>query len=55
VRTPYGSFNLGLAGGLVTISSLYRGTLTELDDSGRVLLSRHLAPATRDVAVAVLP
>jgi DNA-binding beta-propeller fold protein YncE len=55
VRTPYGSFNLGLAGGLVTVASLYRGTLTELDDSGRVLLRRRLAPAARDVAVTVLP
>src|SRR4051794_36787983 len=43
VRTAYGSFNLGLAGGLVTVASLYRGTLTELDDDGRVLLRRRVA------------
>ena len=55
LRTSYGSFNLGLAGGLVAVSSLLRGTLTELDDSGRVLLSRRLAPAARDVAITTLP
>jgi len=55
VRTPYGSFNLGLSAGLVTVASLYRGTLVELDDGGRVLLRRRVAPAARDVSVAVLP
>jgi DNA-binding beta-propeller fold protein YncE len=50
--TPYGSFNFGLAGSLVLTSSLYRGTVTELDTRGRRLLSARIAPATRDVAVA---
>jgi YVTN family beta-propeller protein len=52
VRTAYGSFNLGLGGGLVLTSSLLRGTLTELDNTtGRRLGQWHLAPATRDVAL----
>jgi DNA-binding beta-propeller fold protein YncE len=55
VRTAYGAFNLGLSGSLVVTPSLYRGTLTELDDSGRVLLSTRVAPAARDAAIAVLP
>jgi DNA-binding beta-propeller fold protein YncE len=55
IHTPYGSFNLGLSGSLITVSSLYRGTLVELDDSGRVLLSRRVARASRDVAIVVLP
>jgi DNA-binding beta-propeller fold protein YncE len=54
-RTPRGSFNLGLGGGLVLTSSLTQGTLTELRDSGSRMWSRRLAPAARDAAVAVLP
>lgn len=55
IRTPYGSFNLGLGGSLVATSSLYRGTLTELDEAGRVILSTHVASAARDVAIGVRP
>ncbi len=54
-RTPRGSFNLGLGGGLVLTSSLTRGTLTELRDSGSRMWSGRVAPAARDAAVAVLP
>jgi hypothetical protein len=54
-RTPYGSFNLGIYGGLLLIPSLYRGTLTELTGTGRIVLSKRVAPAARDAAVAVLP
>ena len=54
VRTGYGSFNLGLSGSLIVTSSLYRGTLTELYDSGHVVFSKHIAPAARDAAIAVL-
>lgn len=54
VGTAYGSFNAGLGGGLVLTSSLLRGTLTELENTtGRRLGQWHLAPATRDVALAV--
>jgi DNA-binding beta-propeller fold protein YncE len=55
VRTAPGSFNVTTGGGLVLTSSLTTGTLTELDDTGRVLLQRHVAPAARDVALVVLP
>jgi DNA-binding beta-propeller fold protein YncE len=54
-RTPPGSFNLGLGGGLVLTSSLTEGTLTELRDSGSRMWSGRVAPAARDAAVAVLP
>jgi DNA-binding beta-propeller fold protein YncE len=54
VRVPYGSFNLGLYGSFVATSSLYRGTLTDLVDTGRKVLVKRVAPASRDVAVAVL-
>jgi len=52
---PPGSFNLTPFGSFVLASSLTNGTLTELSDSGRVLLSRRIAPAARDTAVATLP
>jgi DNA-binding beta-propeller fold protein YncE len=55
VRVPYGSFNLAAGGGYVLVSSLFRGTLTELDERGRVLRTLHVAGATRDVAFDVLP
>ncbi|MDQ2983891.1 MAG: YncE family protein [Actinomycetota bacterium] len=55
VQTGYGSFNLGLSGGLIVSPSLYRGTLTELADSGRIVFSKRVAPAARDAAIAVLP
>jgi DNA-binding beta-propeller fold protein YncE len=55
VRIPYGSFNLGLSGGLVATSSLYGGTLTELDGRGRTLLAKRIATSARDVAIAVVP
>jgi YVTN family beta-propeller protein len=51
VRTAYGSFNIGIGGGTVATSSLLRGTLTFLDGDGTRLGQRHLAQATRDVAV----
>jgi len=54
-RTPSGSFNLGLGGGLVLTPSLTQGTLTELRDSGSRMWSGRVAPAARDAAVAVLP
>jgi DNA-binding beta-propeller fold protein YncE len=55
VRTPLGSFNVTTFGGLIVTSSLTKGTLTELSDSGRILFSKQVAPAARDVAVATLP
>jgi DNA-binding beta-propeller fold protein YncE len=51
VRVPYGSFNLATARGLVVISSLLRGTVTELDSRLRVLRTMKVAPAARDVAL----
>ncbi len=54
VRTPVGSFNLGLSGGIVATSSLSSGMLTELDGTGRVWLKKRIAPAARDVAIVVL-
>jgi DNA-binding beta-propeller fold protein YncE len=55
VRLPAGSFNVSTFGSFVITSSLTKGTVTELSDSGRVLLSKRVAPAARDVAVAVVP
>jgi DNA-binding beta-propeller fold protein YncE len=55
VRMPPGSFNLTSFGSFILASSLTNGTLTELSDSGRVLLSRRVAPSARDTAVATLP
>ena len=55
VRTAPGAFNVTSGGGLVLTSSLTTGTLTKLDTNGRVLLRKHVAPAARDVALAVLP
>jgi len=54
-RTPRGSFNLGLGGGLVLTPSLTEGTLTELRDSGSRMWSGRVAPAARDAALAILP
>ena len=54
VRTAPGSFNVTTGGSLVLISSLTRGTLTELTANGRVLLRKRIAPSARDVALAVL-
>jgi DNA-binding beta-propeller fold protein YncE len=54
-RTPRGSFNLGLSGGIVLTPSLTQGTLTELRDSGTRIWSGRVAPAARDAAIAVLP
>jgi DNA-binding beta-propeller fold protein YncE len=54
VRTAPGSFNVTTGGGLVLTSSLTSGELTELDDTGRLLLRRRVAPAARDVALVVL-
>jgi DNA-binding beta-propeller fold protein YncE len=55
VRMPLGSFNLTTFGSFVLASSLTSGTLTELSESGRLLLNRRVAPSARDAAVAVLP
>jgi len=55
VRLPAGSFNVSTFGSFVVTSSLTKGTVTELSDSGRVLLSERVAPSARDVAVAVVP
>jgi DNA-binding beta-propeller fold protein YncE len=52
VRVPYGSFDVTVGGGFAVTTSLLRGTVTEVDDGGRVRLSKRLAPATRGVAVA---
>jgi DNA-binding beta-propeller fold protein YncE len=52
VRVPYGSFDVTVGGGFAVTSSLLRGTVTEVDDSGRVWLSKRFAPAARGVAVA---
>ena len=54
LRTPRGSFNLDLGGGLIVTSSLTQGTVTEFGFGGRRLLSKWIAPAARDVALAVL-
>jgi DNA-binding beta-propeller fold protein YncE len=54
--TAPGSFNLSIdAQGALLTSSLTTGTLTELGISGRRLLQRQVAPATRDVAGVILP
>jgi DNA-binding beta-propeller fold protein YncE len=50
-----GSFNVSTGGSLVLTSSLTNGTLMELNESGHVLLRKRVAPAARDVALAVLP
>jgi DNA-binding beta-propeller fold protein YncE len=55
VRLPAGSFNVSTFGSFVITSSLTKGTVTELSDSGRVLLNERVAPSARDVAVAVVP
>jgi DNA-binding beta-propeller fold protein YncE len=52
VRVPYGSFDLTVGGGFAVTSSLLRGTVTEVTDTGRVWLSKRFAPAARGVAVA---
>jgi DNA-binding beta-propeller fold protein YncE len=52
-RVPYGSFNLATSGGLVVVSSLLRGTVTELTDQLRVMRTLHVAPAARDVGITV--
>jgi DNA-binding beta-propeller fold protein YncE len=54
-RTPAGSFNLGVDGGLVLTSSLTGGTLTALRAHGRRLWTKVVASAARDAAFAVLP
>jgi DNA-binding beta-propeller fold protein YncE len=51
VRVPYGSFNLAAAGGLVVVSSLLGGTVTELNSRLHVLRTKKVAPAARDVAL----
>jgi len=51
--TPYGSFNLVAAGGLVVTSSLLRGTVTELTDRLHLLRTVRIATEARDVGVSV--
>jgi DNA-binding beta-propeller fold protein YncE len=53
--TPVGSFNIGLGGGFVLTPSLSGGTLTELRESGRPILTKRVATTARDAAFAVLP
>jgi DNA-binding beta-propeller fold protein YncE len=60
VRTlavPHGSFNASTRGGLVATASLLRGTLAELQATPpwQRLHTATVAPAARDVAIAVLP
>jgi DNA-binding beta-propeller fold protein YncE len=55
VATASGSFNVTTGGGLVLTSSLTTGTLTELTDTGQILLQQRVAAAARDVALVVLP
>ena len=55
VPTSYGSFNLATYGSFVATSSLYRGTLIEFDENGHRRVTRHVAPAARDLAFATLP
>lgn len=54
VPVSRGSFNVSTGGDLVLSSSLTTGTLTEMTGSGHVLLRKRVAPAARDVALAVL-
>lgn len=54
LKTAPGSFNLSIDRGLVATSSLTQGTLTTVR-GGRRRLSERIAPAARDVALAVLP
>jgi hypothetical protein len=54
VRTARGSFNVTTFGSFVATTSLTNGVLTELTDSGSVVLSERIAPAARDVAIDVL-
>ena len=55
-RTPAGSFNIGLGGGIVLTPSLTQGTLTQLrGGNGGFLWTKKIAPAARDAAFAVLP
>ena len=49
---PYGSFELDIGGGLIVTSSLFTGSLAVLTDKLRLLRVIHLAPVTRDVALA---
>ncbi|MDX6507781.1 MAG: hypothetical protein QOG06_2425 [Gaiellaceae bacterium] len=53
VTVPTGTFNVATGGSLVLASSLTNGTLTELDENGRLLLRKRVAPAARDVALAL--
>jgi YVTN family beta-propeller protein len=56
IAVPYGSFNIAASGGILATASLLDGKLTELDATTlRPVLERTLAPATRDVAIAVWP
>ena len=50
--SPYGSFELAAGGGYVVTSSLLRGTLAIYTPALKLLRVVHLAPATREVAIA---
>lgn len=52
-RTPYGSFNLSTAGGLVVTTSLLNGRLTEFDTSLKRLRTIRATDAARAVALTV--
>ena len=56
LKTEHGSFNIATSGGIVLVSSLLDGSVTELAaPTGRVLLRERVAPAARDAAIYVLP
>ncbi len=56
LRTEHGSFNLDTSGGIVLISSLLDGSVTELEaPAGRVLLRERVAPVARDAGLYLLP
>ena len=57
LRVAYGSFNVSTVGGVLATTSLLRGTLTQFwaMPPWRRVRAPRLAPATRDVALAVLP
>jgi len=51
--TPYGSFNVTVAGGLVVTSSLLRGTVAEFTDRLQPVRTTRVASEARDVGVSV--
>jgi YVTN family beta-propeller protein len=51
VQIPTGSYNVETGGSFVLTSSLSRGTLTELDENGRLVGQCQVAPTARDAAL----